>query len=129
MRRPHLHAVPAPPAENAAAATAPSAESPSTAPHAATPETEAEVDPVLERCLERATAPYRPHMTPVALRMLRMDLLLFLTTDPAARKLVTRVHQRLVAKSGDVTVSSREDEEDEDLGEKDGLAHGGGGRP
>jgi hypothetical protein len=128
MRRPLLHAVP-PPVENAAAATAPSAESPASAPHAAAPETEAEVDPVLERCIEHAVAPYGPHMTPVALHVLRMEMLLFLTTDPAARKLVARARQRLVARSGKVTVSSGDDEEGEDLGEKDDLAHGGGGRP
>jgi hypothetical protein len=114
MRRSHLLAVPAPPAEGPATTATPPA-----------PEPEPVYDPVLERYIERAVAPYRPHMPPATLQVLRLEMFLFLTTDPAARKLVARLRRRLVATSGDVALSSGEDEE---LDDQDGLAHGGGGR-
>src|SRR5579863_8561338 len=114
MRRSHSDAATVPPAGGPASATNP--------PDSASPAVD---DPILERCLERALAPYRPHMTPIALQMLRMELLRFLTTEPAARKRVARARGHLVTRSGDLIPRSSDEDDEEDLGDGDGHAHGG----
>jgi hypothetical protein len=116
MRRSQLHAAPTRPAKGPAKAAAPTG--------LPSPTTD---DPILERCIEQTLALYRPHLAPEIVRVLGMDLIRFLTTEPGARKLVARARGHLVAKSGDVTQRSgdQDDDGEEDLGEEGGLALGG----